>query len=300
MSSLLVTIIGYFYFLNKFSPPENYLTVTNHANNISYVMVNNSNNSHSAILLPVKLDGINFTFYMQLDFGSPTTIFYEKAINSIQTKYPNIPSSINSAQEIKLSFYINELSITSDKFRLINYGSDVNFDNENLHNIIGTIGTDLLEKRPIVLDFKKGICSFPYQIDQVGLLDFKFKNRRILLPAKMENKELYLMYDSGTSGYELITDKETWSRIKLPNSKVSKEYGNSWGKKLEINTSPTNLIIKIGGIDLSLTEITYIDGVSKVQELLMRSTGLDGMIGNKLFLNNKIILDCKNKKFRLY
>jgi len=57
--------------------------------------------------------------------------------------------------------------------------------------------------------------------------------------------------------------------------------------------------IKIGNLQRQLSEVTYITGTSQLQNFLMKQSGMQGMIGNKLFLNHKLILDCKNEKFKI-
>jgi hypothetical protein len=56
--------------------------------------------------------------------------------------------------------------------------------------------------------------------------DFKFKKRKIIIRSLLKWKETNL-FDSGTSAYELLTSKEVWEKLKLPNSKVNIEKGQS-------------------------------------------------------------------------
>lgn len=107
------------------------------------------------------------------------------------------------------------------------------------------------------------------------------------------------MYDSGTSGYELITQKEVWEKYKTKNSIIKTEKGNSWGNTLAVFSASANKKIHFGSLALKLSEVTYIEGTSDLQKFLMKRSGMQGMIGNKLFLNHKLILDCKNEKFKL-
>ncbi|MEM1337567.1 MAG: hypothetical protein AAGF96_07445 [Bacteroidota bacterium] len=288
---------GTIYFDKKFSPPENYLTVENKVDTIPIKWVAQDKNPYAALLLPVTIEGIDFTFFMQLDFGSPITVFYKKSLASIEKKFPEHISLTKDATQVHLDVKLKDLTISSDRFRILNYGNAIHFENRNDAAIIGTIGTDLLEKRIIDLDLKNNLCSFKEKINEDGFSDFQFKKRRILLPAKLENQELNLLYDSGTSGYELITDKEKWNSLRNSNGKIKTEKGNSWGKELQVITAPTNLKIQLGTKDFILTEITHIKGTSKIQNFLMKTSGMEGMIGNKLFLNHRVIIDCKREKF---
>jgi len=55
----------------------------------------------------------------------------------------------------------------------------------------------------------------------------------------------------------------------------------------------------MGDVTLDLTEVTYIEGTSTMQNVLMRFSGMQGMIGNKLFLEHKLTLDCKKGYYRV-
>ena len=293
---LISSIGGYIYFENKFTPPDNYLTIEGVSGNIPLEWISTESNPNVAILLPVKLDGISKVFYMQLDFGSPFTLFYSKTISSIQSKFSTEINFNKSSDAISLKFDLGKMTISSDKFKVLDYGEVADLENSN--TIIGTIGTDLLEKKVVTLNFKDNYCLF--NDDQVtDGFSFDFKKRRILFPAKLNGKNLKLLYDSGTSGYELITDYSEWEKYRLKNGKIKTDSGNSWGNTLTVNTAPAKQKIEIGNKNLNLSEVTYIEGTTKMQNLLMKLSGMQGMIGNKLFLDHQMIIDCKNEKFKV-
>lgn len=285
-------IFGYLYFEYKFTPETNTLKVSQNATKIKIEWGKTKSNEYASLLLPVKINNRKETFYMQLDFGSPYTLFYKKSLNSIKDN--NL--KINEDNRTKLKLSINEMNIESNKFRVINYGNSIS---KKKINIIGTIGTDLLEKRIITLNLKNNTCSFTEENNFKNPTEFEFKKRRIILPAKMLNKKVNLMYDSGTSGYQLITDKTTWKKIQNTNSKIKEENGNSWGNNLTIKTAKANSEISLNNKHIKLNEITYIEGTSKFQNFLMKISGMEGMIGNKLFLNEIITIDCKNEIFEI-
>ncbi|MEN2487979.1 hypothetical protein AAYQ05_09290 [Flavobacterium sp. B11] len=303
-SVLLIVIVlfllgGYFYFQKKFTPPENYLKVSGIAEKIPIKWISSNDNSHSALLLPVKIKGISRTFYMQFDSGSPITVFYKKSLESIAEKFQNQPKIDNENMSISTAFTIENMNVISDTFEVLNYGEEINFDDLKAVNIIGTIGTDLLEKRITILDFKNNLCSFIEKIQEDDFVDFEFKKRKILIPSTIENKKLKLLYDSGTSGYELITTKEIWQEYRNKNSVVKTEKGNSWGNTLIVYSASAKKKIQFQKTIINLSEVTYVEGTSDLQKFLMKRSGMQGMIGNKLFLNHKLILDCKNEKFKL-
>lgn len=296
---VLFLLGGYFYFQKKFSPPENYLKVSGIAENIPIKWISSDGNSHSALLLPIKVNGIKRTFYMQFDSGSAITVFYKKSLESITEKFHN-QITIDAANNfISTAFTIGNMKVASNTFEVLNYGEKINFDDPKAENIIGTIGTDLLEKRITILDFKNNQFSFIEKTKEDDFTNFEFKKRKILIPSNIENEKLNLLYDSGSSGYELITTKEIWQQYRTKNSAVKTEKGNSWGNTLSIYSASAKKKIQFGKSKLNLSEVTYIEGTSDLQKFLMKRSGMQGMIGNKLFLNHKLILDCRNEKFKL-
>ncbi|PIF45407.1 hypothetical protein CLU96_2412 [Chryseobacterium sp. 52] len=289
---------GYFYFDQKFTPPENNLNVSGDAQNIHIEWDSIEGNPYAAVLLPVRLKGIDRIFYMQLDSGSPTTLFYKKSLESINDKFQN-QFQINTRQnQISMQFSIGNMKVASD-FELLNYGRAINFNKIKDHDIIGTIGTDLLEKRIMMLDFKNTICSFVENTDENNFETLEFRKRKIMIPATIGNQKLKLLYDSGASGYELLTGKKEWEKYKTPNTTIKKEKGNSWGNILTVISAPADQMMNIGNQKLKLSEVTYVEGTSQMQNLLMKTSGMQGMIGNKLFLNHTLMIDCKNKKFKI-
>jgi hypothetical protein len=303
LAILLILILsgigGFIYFNKKFTPPVNYLKVSGKVEKINIEWISDGETPYAALLLPVKIKGIDHPLYMQLDFGSPVTVFYAHSLQSINTKFPHLLSLSNNSRRINLNMNLGDMHISSHTFQLLDYGSMVNFQDADAKNIIGTIGTDLLEKRVLILDFVNNNCSFVDSLPEVGFSDFEFKKRKILIPAKIDEKNMKLMYDSGTSAYELITSKDNWEKYKIKNSVIKKEKGNSWGTSLDVISAKANKEILFNNARLKLQEITYIKGTSGLQNMLMKFSGMQGMVGNKLFLHHKIILDCKNEKFKI-
>lgn len=296
---IVVSLIGgYFYFEKKFSPPENYLSVSGISEDMLIQWEGDDENPHAALLLPVTIKGIDKPFFMQLDLGSPVTVFYKNSLESVKTVFSDkIPVSSEKGK-IALEFSLQDMKVSSDAFEVLDYGSKADFENPDARNIIGTIGTDLLEKRIITLDFMNSQCSFSKTIEERDFSEFEFKKRRILIPAIIGDENLKLMYDSGTSGYELIMNKDKWKKYKTSDT-IKIEKGNSWGKELKVITAPSNQEIRFGNKILRLSEVTCIEGTSKAQNFLMKLSGMQGMIGNKLFLNRKIILDCRNQVYKI-
>ena len=291
LTILIILIIssfgGYIYFDRKFTPDKNYLTIENESGLIPFKWLGTEKN---VLLLPIHFVGDSTTFYLQFDTGSPYTIFYVKSIQNISQ------ISINK-EVVKTSFYIGKTKISSDKFKI--YNNENVKDNDSL-KIIGTIGTDILENRKTLINFKENyivlnLLNAPKQF-QTKLLDFEFKKRKIIFNASLRGKEENFLYDSGSSAYELLTNKKVWKNLKTPNSKIKIEKVKSWDKILTAYTANCKHKIQFSNQKIPLNHVTHIEGFSQVQYVMMKFSGMTGMIGNKIFLKNCLYLDCKQNK----
>ncbi len=296
---LISGVIGYFYFDKKFTPPENQLKVSDHQDTLAIKWVSNQDSEYAALLLPVKLDGISDTFYLQFDLGAHSTLFHENALQSIIQKHPFINAQLQNKQDPFL-FKLGEVSVSVPIVKRINYGKAINWTPAAI-NIIGTLGSDILEHKVVVMNFKQHMVHFnnvfPKNITEESIQDFEFKKRKVMLNGKVNDENTQFYYDSGSSAFELITDKKKWENLALEGAVEQTYQANSWGKPLEVHKISSNAIIKFGKEEISLGEVTYIEGTSVVQNLLMYFSGMGGMIGNKLFIDKTLILDARNQKF---
>lgn len=285
---VLAIISGYIYFDRKFTPEDNYLTIDKESGKIPITWLGENRN---VLLLPVHFYGDSSVYYLQFDTGAPYTLFYARAIK-------NIKGIVTSNERSKATFYLGNTKVTSDKFIIKDTGEDS--DKKDSLKIIGTLGADILEDRKTLINFRENNIVFNLTDTPVGfgknLTDFTFKKRHIIIPAILKGNKEKFLYDSGTSAYELLTSKEIWESLKSKDSKVSKEKANSWQNVLTTYTAKTDNLIKIGSRNILLNNVTYVEGFSQAQYSMMKFSGMTGMLGNKVFLNNRIYIDCINNK----
>jgi hypothetical protein len=196
--SIILTLLClgfYFYFDQKFSPEENYLTVKNESGKVGIKWLGENKN---VMLLPVHFQNDPTTYFMQFDTGSPNTLFYENSLAIFKNK-----------KEIKTQFTIGNTEVSSDRFKIISVSQ--NNDKDPIQ-IIGTIGSDLLDQNKTIINFKEDhvVFNLSKEPENVGntKLDLKFKKRKIIIFGILDGKEEQFLYDSGTSAYELLTNKE--------------------------------------------------------------------------------------------
>ncbi len=131
------------------------------------------------------------------------------------------------------------------------------------------------------------------------LMDFKFNKRKIIIRGMLKGKEKQFLFDSGTSAYELLTQKEEWMNLKSLHSSVAIEKKQSWQNILTTYTATCNQNIEFQSKKIPLRHVTYVEGFSQTQYALMKFSGMTGMLGNSIFLNNVLYLDCKNQKIAI-
>lgn len=287
---ILLSVGGYIYFDQKFTPEDNYLTVKKESGNIPITWLGNDKN---VLLLPIHFSGNRETYYLQFDTGSPYTVFYSNQIKNI--KYISVDD-----ERAKSSFYIGKTEISSDRFKIFNKGKN---EEKDSIKIIGTIGVDVLESRKTLIDFKNNQVVF--NMNQTPdkfknqMFDFKFKKRRIIISGKLKSEERKFLYDSGTSGYEFLTFKEEWQTLKSSNSKIKIEKSRSWNNILTTYTADCKENINFPYNEIPVNQITYVEGVSTAQFSMMKFSGMSGMLGNRIFLNNAIFIDCTAGKMAI-
>ena len=287
---ILLSVGGYIYFDQKFTPEDNYLTVKKESGNIPITWLGNGKN---VLLLPIHFSGNPETFYLQFDTGSPYTVFYSNEIKNI--KYISVDN-----ERVKSSFYIGKTQISSDRFKIFNKGKN---EEKDSIKIIGTIGADVLESRKTLIDFKNNQVVF--NMNQTRdkfknqMFDFKFKKRRIIINGILKGEERKFLYDSGTSGYEFLTYKEEWQTLKSSNSKIKIEKSRSWNNILTTYTADCKENINFKYNEIPVNHITYVEGFSTAQFSMMKFSGMSGMLGNRIFLNNAIFIDCTAGKMAI-
>lgn len=285
---VLIVLGGYLYFDHKFTPEENYLTVENESGPVSLMWLGEEKN---VLLLPITFPADTTTYYLQFDTGSPCTVFYSNSIKAIRQV------SVHNGRA-KTSFCIGKTKITSATFQVLDFGNSIGKD--DAVKIIGTAGADILDQRKTVLNFRENyialnLSKVPEQFEG-RLFDFAFRKRKIIINGLLKGKEEQFLFDSGTSAFELLTSKEVWEQLRLKDAKVNVEESASWGNVLTSYTASCRQHIDFNGKDIHLNDVTYVEGFSQVQYSMMKFSGMTGMLGNKLFLNSCLYIDCNENK----
>jgi hypothetical protein len=257
---------------------------------------------YGSLLLPVRLPGCPKQFYMQFDLGSPYSMFYNNKVWQISKKYPKtITATDTTGKLFNVSFVAGQTQITAKEIVVRQYDqSMIDWNKKNIE-IIGTIGSDLIDNKVLTIDYpgRKIIISkeIPARFATTSFTDFIWGARRVLLPAVIKEKKTMLLFDTGSSTFELITDKETCSSLAIPGTQASTYSVKSWNRTMMAHTLPSADSVEMASQRIPLKNVTYMDGATQAQINQMKQMGMAGMTGNKLFLGSVLILDTRNRKF---
>ncbi|MFZ6756413.1 hypothetical protein ACO0K9_04275 [Undibacterium sp. Ji50W] len=251
---------------------------------------------HAAMLVPVHFAGAEGkVFYMQFDLGHPSTIVYSNKWKSIAEKY-RIPYSADKIAS--LNFTLGNMQVNARNVGIMpREGAGVNWGDDSIE-LLGTIGADLIDGRVVALDFKKNLIQLARKRDAlVGagtqFVPFSFSGRRILMPVHFDGADKTVMYDSGSSAFAWLSNEKTFQRLARKDAVPISYPIRSWDKILTAHTVASDATVKIAGLTLPIREISYIQDMGLLQELAISSLGVGGMVGNKLFLGKKLIIDTR-------
>jgi len=108
---------------------------------------------------------------------------------------------------------------------------------------------------------------------------------------------LELFFDTGSSAFGLITSKKRYEKFTDKVINPVRVEVNSWGEKLTIQHKDTEKRMEIGSANLGLKRVSYVDIYASFQHFLTPFTRIGGWLGNKPFLNSKMIIDGINEEF---
>lgn len=258
---------------------------------------------HAALLIPVKLPGCPKVFYMQFDTGARLSLLYTEKVNDIRARYPKSLGVDSASRVLNQQFNIAGKAILAKEIVLrTQSGKGVNWKNKKAIEVIGTLGVDLIDNKVLIMDYpgKKLVVAnqIPANISaNLKLTRFMFISNSILLPVVIQQKRVMLYFDSGSSAYELLTNKATALALSMPDAKPVTQQVRSMDKMITAVIYPTKDSITIASQKLPIRRATYMEGVSNNQVEQMMKLGMGGMTGNQLFINSVLVIDTKNKQF---
>jgi hypothetical protein len=261
------------------------------------------------IYIPVKIDDLPYDFTMQLDLGTIATQFYENPIKPYLKESTSLGNKLDSIQNDKNTIFRNvnlqmgNVGCELDLWLHKDFGEEIPKD--SLHSKtpkhIGTIALDIFLNKILVIDYKS--CrlaisdSMPVEYKDIPAEGFELNNGIIKLPFRINGKECKLMFDTGSSPFALVTSKE--SALEISDSVIIDSLSGPlwWGREITFYGLEVNKPIELGGKVLKNERVYY--DKDRLWDGIYNSQNVWGIAGNTYFLDRILILDLKNKLFRV-
>lgn len=258
-----------------------------------------------SILIPVRLGHVDRVFYMQLDTGSSYSMFYEKrlaTVNSRQKVYDGAIIDKKSFGE-NIALQIGGVNMTKTRFRLRDGGYDekIDWESPSAINVIGTIGLDLLSNGIMEVDFLEKKFSLHKEMPSkyFGQTDNELSIVRgmMLFHFNLDGRPTKAVYDSGSSDYGLLTTRSNFEKLRTKNAPIVQTREKSFENFLRVDTSSTSAVLGFNGRNLPLNRVSTVEGISFAQRMAMSLGGVSGILGNRPFAQNILIIDLQKSRY---
>lgn len=259
-----------------------------------------------ALLVPFRFNGIEEEYYLQLDTGAPSVLygnpFYDidpnYRVKKVKNKQPYVVSIDGTLSNYEFMY--------GDFGLLEGFGASSKELDVAEYKLIGSLGLDFFKNNILIIDFsgeKFAIVNnqndVPVDIKKnSSFLAMKYKNNKIYLKSEIGSKDLYLIYDTGSSIFDIVATKEIWTS--LTNVKSAKDIElleiPSWGDMIQLKGARSESDWKIGDLTIEKPLIFY--EPSGLENFNFELIQADGLLGNAIFYDNHIItIDLRGKRF---
>lgn len=257
------------------------------------------------VYIPVKREDLPYDFTMQFDLGTYNTVFYGNSFTPYLeecTSLANKLDTIGMFRNVSLQMGVVQFNDANVVYRM-DFGEKLPKD--SLHSKtpkhIGTIAADMFQDKILVIDYKS--CrlavsdSLPTEYKDLPAEKFDLVDGIMKLPFRVNGKDCKLMFDTGSSPFQLVTTKER--ALEISNSVITDSLSGPlwWGKEMSIYGFEVNKPIEFGGKAPEKSMVYYVkDGL---WDNIYNSLDVWGITGNAYFFDNIVIIDYKNKLFRV-
>ncbi len=260
--------------------------------------------NHGAILIPVKLEGIDKTFKMQLDLGIDHNVIYGDTLRAITSAYPALQNNIQHREGYDVFYnqihFGNQQPIVQDSLMVRkNFGKSENLKD---FDIIGTLGANEIKNRILLIDFKSQQLVITEKLEDWEANSFsysplRFKNNQLYLDLIANGSKNAVVYNTHASLFPFATiDADLFKSItKEKNIEIKKL--KSWGEEISFTGRNITTKIRIADVNLPINnKKAFFTEAEKVSKTL-KSENLKAVIGSDLFMHNTIVIDLVNNRF---
>jgi len=269
-----------------------------------------------AITIPFSIEGIPHQFNSQFDLGATSTMVYGNSIKPYLIKYQELGKKLDTINKTHwlqsqkvgafkdISFKLDTVLFQNQELvHFEGYGDELTIDSIETKTIkhIGTIGPNLFQNKYLVIDFPNhrmvvlDSLSVDY-IKRANFVDAKLDDGRIKVPVTINDRTEYFMFDTGSSLFPLVVSKKSIQNISIANKAVDTLNISTWGEYYDVHGYNMTSKISIGDSKVNTDNFKVYDSKKEFDQFY-ENEGIMGIMGNSFFLEKKIIIDYKNKRF---
>jgi hypothetical protein len=275
----------------------------------SYDTISDTQIRKRAMFVPVYISDIGQEALMQFDLGASLSGFYYKTVNLLADSAPELKNRIKLTKKGNYYFENAEISlnkgVTLQKNRFYMWKHMGHDSLPDSKPVIGTIGYDILDNYILIIDYVRDrialVESIPHDLEKkiTYIPKSDLEKFPIILPFKLGEKKIRLLFDTGASSFEVLTSTKRLKRVSLNREIEPVDSGYSWGKLDIVYKASVQKIenpnLYIGDINLKQVQVTGMDRLNTIFSLTGRY--LYGFTGNVVFENCVVVIDRKNNKF---
>ncbi len=256
-----------------------------------------------------ELSEVGLSGLFQFDLGAPSSVLYE---NDVADVLDALRNRINPDRHIVLNGVeypvVHTRLMVGDQVQIENIGLLEDFGGgkeditEDGVRVLGTVGADIVDKKCLIIDFPQARLAIMDEapaafIERAAFVPLQRSPAgHVLLPVTINGEAKRVLFDTGSSIFELLTDKEQWATI--TEGKVVDTLDVSvWGSKQTVYGGVVKAAISLGEVPLGI-HTAYRNDLDQYVEF-DRQHNLMGVMGNAPFWNDVIILDFSQNRFGL-
>jgi hypothetical protein len=260
----------------------------------------------AAMFVMADLPEVGLSGLFQFDLGVPISVLYEQNVGDVLNilrarqdpdrhftlmgvDHPVIHTPLTMGQAriphvgLLKDFGGGEADVTGDRIRLL-----------------GTVGADIVEGKCLIIDFPRERLAImdeaPAAFAEKAIFTAmeRSPSGHILVELAVDGAPKRIQFDTGSSIFEFLTDREIWAQVTRGEVTDSMSVP-MWGHMQEVLGGVVQAEFRLGDMPLNVRMAYYIDR----EELLQfnRAHHLFGAMGNAPFLDHTILLDFSQARF---
>ncbi len=253
----------------------------------------------AAMFVLGRLPSLGLEGWFQFDLGAPTSVLYGAALPDAaraQAEAQRLPETARfNGQDVPLldlPLHLGSWALTRVVY-LPDFG-DPDETPPDGRPVLGTVGGDFARGHILVLDFPRQrltrLDALPPAWDaSIPWTPLRLSpHGHVLLQVTLDDQPRWVMYDSGSSLFALLTDPDQWRG--LTTGEVTERFPiTAWGDLVQVQGGPIHRRFALGGVPLDVPKAHFVE--NEAWKGFLAQLGLVGIMGNAPFQAHILVLD---------